>query len=327
MSGQPRRRRPGDGQPASWPAWPAALLIAVTAAGCGLLRSEDTEPVYQSGQSYFGRHEYIEYLAGDFPLIISAPHGGTLRPAEIPDRTWGSWAHDTRTEELARTFQEVFYGNTGRRPHIIICHLHRTKLDANRDREEAAQGSARAERAWHEFHGFIEAAKRQATAEYGRGFYIDLHGHGHAIGRLEWGYLISGANLALGDDILNGTYWIRRSSLRDLVYSSSRAHSLLLRGPYSLGTLLAERGYRSVPSSGEPDPQGEPYWSGGYNTARHGSRDGGTVSGVQLECHGSGVRDSAASRLAFAQALTEALVVYFERHLGIEAAAATDVAR
>ena len=29
---------------------------------------------------------YIEYTVGDFPLIISAPHGGTSKPSNFPDR-------------------------------------------------------------------------------------------------------------------------------------------------------------------------------------------------------------------------------------------------
>jgi hypothetical protein len=38
------------------------------------------------GVSYFGRSNYIQYVAGDLPMIISAPHGGSLTPSEIPDR-------------------------------------------------------------------------------------------------------------------------------------------------------------------------------------------------------------------------------------------------
>ena len=41
---------------------------------------------YLPGVSYFGRSNYIEYIAGDLPIIISAPHGGALIPAEMPDR-------------------------------------------------------------------------------------------------------------------------------------------------------------------------------------------------------------------------------------------------
>ena len=34
---------------------------------------------YVPGQSYFGRNNYIEYLAGNAPVILSAPHGAVSR--------------------------------------------------------------------------------------------------------------------------------------------------------------------------------------------------------------------------------------------------------
>ena len=42
---------------------------------------------YVAGQSYFGRNSYVEYIAGNSPVILSAPHGGLLTPSSIPDRT------------------------------------------------------------------------------------------------------------------------------------------------------------------------------------------------------------------------------------------------
>ncbi|NNM05492.1 MAG: hypothetical protein HKO65_10345, partial [Gemmatimonadetes bacterium] len=46
------------------------------------------------GESYLGRNGYTEYLPGEVPLILSAPHGGDLRPAETPDRTYGTTVQD-----------------------------------------------------------------------------------------------------------------------------------------------------------------------------------------------------------------------------------------
>ena len=31
------------------------------------------------GQIYFGFNDYTEFIAGDYPIIISAPHGGYLK--------------------------------------------------------------------------------------------------------------------------------------------------------------------------------------------------------------------------------------------------------
>jgi hypothetical protein len=75
------------------------------------------EAPYEPGKSCFGRSNYVEYIAGDMPLIISAPHGGTLRPAEIPDRKKGEFTSDAYTEELARTTQQALHNFFGHYPH------------------------------------------------------------------------------------------------------------------------------------------------------------------------------------------------------------------
>lgn len=38
------------------------------------------------GQSYFGRNDYVEYIPGELPVVLSAPHGGSLEPEEIAPR-------------------------------------------------------------------------------------------------------------------------------------------------------------------------------------------------------------------------------------------------
>ena len=100
------------------------------------------QTVYEPGKSYFGRSNYVEYIAGDMPLIISAPHGGTLQPAALPDRKDGEFTSDANTEELIRTVQQVFHQYLGHYPHIIICRLDRCKVDCNREIEEGEREQA-----------------------------------------------------------------------------------------------------------------------------------------------------------------------------------------
>jgi hypothetical protein len=274
-------------------------------------------PPYAPGETSYGRNQYTEYLAGDLPIIVSAPHGGYVEAMEIPDRTYGVIVQDRNTQELIRQIAAEAFQRTGRHPHIVICRLHRTKLDANREVVEAAQGNPFAERAWKEYHGFIEEAKQAVTTEHGSGLYLDLHGHGHAIQRLELGYLLSGSELGLPDDQLNGASLIAKSSIRALAAQTDTTFVGLIRGPTSLGGLLQVGGFPTVPSPSQPHPGGEPYFSGGHDTWRHGSRDGGTVSGIQIEANFTGVRDTEASREAFAEAVTLAIETYLDLHFGI----------
>lgn len=282
------------------------------------LQTVSAQP-FTPGQTYFSANGYIEYRAGNLPLIISAPHGGDLAPAAIPDRTCPNAVtlNDANTQALARQLDTAIQMRFGCYPHLIINRLARRKLDANRDLPEAACGDPQAENAWFAFHEFIDSAKNATAATYGQGFFLDLHGHAHAIQRLELGYLLTGAELREPDDTLNLPGFIAQSSLRHLADTnlSQSTHAQLLRDSHALGTLLHVRGYPAVPSLADPAPQaGEPYFNGGYNTFRHGSAAGGAVDAAQLECYYAGVRDTWANRHNFTDTLALALQIFLEKH-------------
>lgn len=270
---------------------------------------------YEPGSTYYGRNDYVEYHAGDTPLIIGAPHGGALTPSEIPDRTYGTTVTDSKTKETALAVRDAVFAATGRYPHVIISNLKRTKLDPNREIVEAAQGNQWAEQAWYEYQGFIDTAKDSVTARHGKGMFLDIHGHGHAIQRLELGYLMSSSNLQKTDSELNG--YESSSSIRSLSLQSPLSFAQLLRGSTSMGAMFEAEGISSVPSVSQPDPgAGNVYFSGGYCTARHGSRDGGTIDAVQIEAYRVGLRDTQANRQFYAQAITDVMDDYFREHYG-----------
>lgn len=266
-----------------------------------------------------GRNGYVSYAPGTLPLVLSAPHGGQLRPEEIPDRTRGTTVTDLHTDRLAAAMADAFVELTGERPHLVVCHLKRTKLDPNRPLDEAAQGSAPAERAWHEYHAFLERARERVAAEHGVGLVVDVHGHAHPVDRLELGYLLRGDDLALDDQALARR--VDRSSIRHLATVSGASFVELVRGEDSLGALFARAGVPAVPSPAMPAGD-DRYLSGGYITARHGSRDGGVVSAVQIECHRPGLRDSEEARRAFAAIAAGVLTEYLRIHAGVAPAAA-----
>ena len=105
--------------------------------------------------------------------------------------------------------------------------------------------------------------------------------------------------------------------MRGLYHSTGLPFSQLIRGPTSFGAYLAEQSVLSVPSPDDPSPGSAPYFSGGYNTRRHGSQqDGSTVSGIQLELHRPGIRDTEANRQAFATRLAWVVEQFMTEHYG-----------
>jgi len=271
---------------------------------------------YRPGVPYLGRRGYVEYVPGTLPLVLSVPHGGDLEPAEIPDRTWGETVTDSWTRETAQAVRDAFVARTGRAPHIVVSRLRRTKLDPNREMVEAAQGSPFAENAWNEFHGFVAIAEKTVEDAFGSGFYIDLHGHGHEILRAELGYLLSANDLERTDEALDAGGYAERSSLRAIAAASGASFSELLRGASSLGGLLAAGGVAAVPSPPDPSPGTAPYFTGGYNVDRYGSRISGAVSGVQMELPRAGIRDTDENRRAFGRALAGAVEAFMTAHWG-----------
>jgi hypothetical protein len=164
---------------------------------------------------------YIEYIKGNIPVIISVPHGGTkiLYPNYL---ICGEYATDPYTDDLALAVKDAFMAKwNGKCPYIIINHLRRNYLDANRDpgpnyREERLNSATpygqvdpdtdtvlnpsdiyapvctnslnvwtalTAKNAWYAYNDAIDAAKRDVAAGFGnKGLYIDLHSYTPASG-------------------------------------------------------------------------------------------------------------------------------------------------
>lgn len=286
-------------------------------------------PAYVSGQSYFDTsgNGWLEYIAGDMPIVLSVPHDGTLEPVTIVDRAANpacpadiTTARDTNAATLGRKMQAAFVARYGGRPHLVVAHISRKKVDLNRDAlgvDEAACGEPRMRKVWDEFHGFIEAAIAAEVSRFGHVLYIDVHGHGHAKESLELGYLYGAATL--------------RSFASNPAFTSGVASSLvnlpkhrvglvttreLLYGATAFGTLVSERGLPSVPSQADPAPLvGDAYFNGGYNTVRYTGASHPATFGWQIEANPAS-RSTDAVRTASATAMVDAAIGFLFHHHG-----------
>lgn len=296
----------------------ALLGLGIILSGCG---SDDPGPDpgvlsdWKVGDVFYDDNRWIQCIVGDMPLVISVPHGGSLRPDSVPDRDCAgiTTVRDGNTVELAEAIREEMMAKYGKTPYIIFSHIARTKVDLNRDLPEATCNNESMERTWKDFHDFVDRSLEQSAKAYGKTLYIDLHGHGHTIQRLELGF---GLNISELGRIYTGT------GLQELGESSSMnnllsAHSTydiqeLLIGDLAFGTLMAERGIPSVPSKQDPHPMvDEPYFNGGYNTRLYTSGTYPDIFGWQIETHRD-ARNSAGGRTLFAQAFCESYFDTFE---------------
>ncbi|MHB1311808.1 MAG: hypothetical protein ACYC3L_07300 [Gemmatimonadaceae bacterium] len=313
-----------------------ALALALALLGCGGAPA----PAAPGPPSMLGvagdirtdADAWVQYTIGNAPLIITAPHGGSLKPAALPDRSCPACLTDTdtNTEDLARRVASLFFARTGTRVHLVINLLQRVKLDPNREVVEATDGHAAAVPAWMAYHTFIDSARGRITSSPGRGLLLDLHGHGHAIPRLELGYTISASDLRLGDAALAASGAVSRSSIARLAVDdiARSAPVALLRGPASLGALFVANGFPAVPSPTDPAPAApDLYFDGGYTTARHGSSTGSSVDAVQIEAFRVGARDTNENLDRYAAAIVTVALEYLRLHYGWTPARAAASAR
>lgn len=271
-----------------------------------------------SSSEVFDPSLYITFEEGNIPLIISVPHGGNLKPGSIPDRTCNGAVNtsDAYTVELANKIMEVFKNN-GQKPYLVINKIHRSKIDANRNKSEATCGNSNAIAVWEIYHKKIEESLTAINAKFEKGLFIDLHGHGNPKQRIELGYLLYEDELAHPDESLNSSELVAVSSIQSLARQnkSNTSHADLLKGTFSLGSLFHNSGFPSVPSSSDPFPLAtDPYFSGGYNTANYSSYAGGTIDGIQIECNRIGIRDSESSLIAFSKVFTAVVTLYLQEH-------------
>ncbi|GLU43803.1 hypothetical protein Musp01_14270 [Muricauda sp. NBRC 101325] len=268
------------------------------------------------GQSYYDNTGFVEYIRGDHPVIITVPHNGYLEPDNIPDRSCNGckYGSDSHTQEMARTIIDAYFNLTGHYPHVIINLLARVKFDANRPIDEAADGNATVEVAWQNYQNFIKNAKSEIEQDYGRGILFDFHGHSHDVERVELGYTLTNEELAMAPEVLNSFDIVDGSGIKSLILDNplQQTHTQMLIGPYSLGALIQQKGYPTVPSPDDHYPlANEEYFTGGFTIFTHSSRrdNNSAIDGIQIEVNRD-IRFDETVRTEFSIDLADAIFEY-----------------
>lgn len=213
-------------------------------------------------------------MADAADLVITSPHGGDLIPDFVADRTTNDsccpssgckTSKDSYTLQISELLQSKFISNYCKVPFVVKNHLHRSKLDANREVCEAAQGDPIAMAAWTSFHTFINDAQTSLEAHFGsitvqnsggssitgaKALLFDMHGYAgldwvpiDGSPFIQWGYRLS------DDPSLNPESYCpldTRSSgtIGTMTHArwmagESHGYECLVRGPGSLGSRVA----------------------------------------------------------------------------------------
>jgi hypothetical protein len=272
---------------------------------------ECRDRTYVSGVSYFGANDYIEYISGDLPVVLVAPHGGMLTPEGMP--ILHDHIGDGGSLEGMRITGEAMVDMTGGgRPHMIINHIASNRMIAVGTKDYAAGDHADARQAWKDFHGFILDAKEEVLLDWGKGHYFEFHTNGWPESWINIGVGVSAKHLNASDEVLRKRASL--STVRYLVEGEGADFLEILRGPTSLGGLLESRGYLVVPSPQIPRPGEGGFFYAGWNTWEHGSSDGGTMDATHIETHWQYINNGTEIREAYSRDLSESILVFMDTH-------------
>ncbi len=210
---------------------------------------------------------------GALPVIITCPHDGKQKPADVPERDSRpaiKKKSDLNTADIARGVAQSLCDTTGKDPYVVIAEFGREFIDANRrppnrippdSTEKCGYDVTAARKFYTEYHRSIrEFVYEIRNGNNGVGLLLDIHG---TLQKSE-----DPADIYLGTD--NGNTIERLLSIDpEAMWSNSS-----LRGPLQDNYVI---------SPTEPGRPEVPSLDGGYTVKRYGSSKPGGIDAIQVE--------------------------------------------
>ena len=247
-------------------------------------------------------NEFLQVQRGELPVIITAPHGGSLAIPGVPKRVGpegelksGKFVtgQDTRTFELATTMAKRVEELTGKKPYLVAMKAHRQFVDPNRPEKEAVE-HPNAQVVHAAFHGQVREFVDELRKKFPQGaLLLDIHGQAASTNTIYRG-------------TQNGT---------TVMKMVEKHGAVALTGEHSILGYLATKGINVSPTNTPPgSPRETSGFSGGYIVRSYGSHMTNGVDAIQLEFGGS-FRMDAGKREETAKFLAEAIKAYTEKYL------------
>lgn len=247
-------------------------------------------------------NEFLHIQRGELPIIITAPHGGSLAIPGVPkrvgpegERTSGKFVtgQDVRTFELATDTAKRVEELTGKKPYLVASKAHRQYVDPNRPEKEALE-HPKAQVVHAAFHGQVREFVDELRKKFPQGaLLLDIHGQS-----------------AFPDTLVRGTQ--NGATVMRMVGKHGVA---ALTGEASIFGFMAGKGVKVEPPNTPPGTPPEPRgYNGGFIVRSYGSHTTNGVDAIQLE-FGSALRADAKRREEMAKFLAEAIKACTEKYL------------
>jgi len=229
-----------------------------------LLPALNVRATFAAEEKQFGAADFISVQKGDLPIIISAPHGGTMAIPGVPERkgegmkTGGAGffaGREENTELLAAAIAREIQSRLGKKPFFVIAKAHRKFVDANRPPEIGVE-HPRAREVSDAYRGTLAKFCDDVQTRFGCGLLIDVHGQGSA-----------------RETVFRGTHNGATDAMLPKI-AGEKIHS----GPQSLAGLLVARSIHMKPTDTNAENAG---FTGGDITRGSGKHEG--IGAVQCE--------------------------------------------
>jgi glutamine amidotransferase-like uncharacterized protein/N-formylglutamate amidohydrolase len=244
--------------------------------------------------------ELVETQNGGLPIILSAPHDGSLDIPSVKPRTGkgleakpGGFvtARDTGTAPLAQLVSQAIEKRFGQKPYLVINRAHRKFMDPNRPAEEAYEEKA-AQEVYETYHKFLNRACEEVRKNYKSGLLLDIHGQGSRRNTV-----FRGTQNGLTVQLLRNRF-------------GEGAHS----GETSFLAMLDSRKFIVYPNPFDGKEQAG--FTGGFIVKNYGSHTTYAIDAIQLEF--GGLYRTADNRENAATVIADAVAEYASLYLKLE---------
>jgi len=241
--------------------------------------------------------ELVFISEGELPVILSAPHGGTLKIAGVEPRQGNGMktgpagfftGRDGGTSELALALADALEDATGKRPYLVVSKTHRKYLDPNRPSEIAYEDPDAAP-VYQRYHNTLQRYCTEILNKHHTGLLLDIHGQGTS-----------------SQTVYRGTGNGKTVARLKERFGES-AHS----GENSLFGTLHRLGWKVYPFPADGKEQSG--FTGGYIVQTHGSHKPNGLDAVQLE-FGADYRTKS-NREKTAKVLAKATIEYIQEYI------------
>ncbi len=261
-----------------------------------------TVGLHSAAAQTYATNEFLQVQRGELPIIITAPHGGSLAIPGVPkrlgpevERTSGKFVtgQDGRTLELATATAKRVEEITGKKPYLVAMKAHRQYVDPNRPEKEGVEHE-KARVVHAAFHGQVREFVDELRKQFPNGaLLLDIHGQASS-----------------ADTIFRGTQ--NGTTVMKMV---EKHGAVAFTGEQSVLGYLATKGIKISPPNTPPGtPPETKSFGGGYDVRTYGSHMTNGVDAIQLE-FGASFRMDAKKREETAKALAEAIKAYTEKYL------------